>query len=367
MSEAIVQDGFFLCVSIKGDDDFMETMRALVKHHRGEGAIFTQVPQPEMGPNEVKIQVKNTSICGTDVHIYAWDDWAKGRVKPPYVFGHEFSGVVVAVGEQVSTIEVGDHVSAETHIVCGQCTCCRRGESHICLKTKIIGVDRDGCFTEYVVLPEGNCWKNSKEIPFEIASLMEPLGNAVHTALSGDIVSRTVAVMGCGPIGLMAVAVAKASGASKVIAIDPNDYRLHLAEAIGADHCVSPYQEDPVAIGKSLTRGDGVDVLLEMSGHPLAFNQGLEMLIPGGRISVLGIPTRPIEMDVANQVVFKGIQIHGISGRRMYQTWDQMAKLLESNRISLDMLITHRLALEEYEEGFRLMQSGNCGKVVFSL
>jgi len=343
------------------------TMRALVKHYAGEGAILKQVPIPTIGPDEVLIQVKATSICGTDVHIYTWDEWAQSRVKPPYVFGHEFSGVVVEVGENVTSVKVGDHVSAETHIVCGHCSACRRGDFHICLNTQIIGVDRDGCFTEYVALPAENLWINDKELPFENASIMEPMGNAVHTTLSGPIVGKTVAVVGCGPIGLMAVAVAKASGARKVIALDLNEYRLNLAEEMGADHLVRPHKEDPVQSVKALTRGEGVDVVLEMSGHPIAIRQGFEMLTHGGRMSILGLPTRPVELDITNDIVFKGITIHGITGRRMYETWEQTAGLLESGLVDLKPLITHRLSLEDFEEGFELMKSGNCGKVVFSV
>jgi threonine 3-dehydrogenase len=283
------------------------------------------------------------------------------------VFGHEFSGVVVEVGENVKSVQVGDHVSAETHIVCGHCPACRRGDAHVCLNTKIIGVDRDGCFTEYVALPEENLWKNSKELPFEIASLMEPMGNAVHTALSGEVVGKSVAVVGCGPIGLMAVAVAKAAGASKVIALDLNEYRLNLAEEMGATHLVNPSKEDPVKAVMNLTKGYGADVVLEMSGHPTGIRQGFAMLTYGGRMSMLGLPTRPVELDITNEIVFKGVTIHGITGRRMYRTWEQTAGLLESGLVDLSKLITHRLPLEDFEEGFELMKSGNCGKVVFSV
>ncbi|TCS92188.1 L-threonine 3-dehydrogenase [Hazenella coriacea] len=343
------------------------TMRALVKHHSGEGAILKEVPIPTIGPDEVLIKVKATSICGTDIHIYTWDDWAKSRVTPPYVFGHEFSGVVVEIGDHVTSVEVGDHVSAETHIVCGQCSACRRGDGHICLHTQIIGVDRDGCFAEYVALPASNLWKNSKELPFEIASIMEPMGNAVHTTLSGEIVGKSVAVVGCGPIGIMAVAIAKAAGASKVIALDVNEYRLQLAEQMGATHIVHSSQEDPVKMVRAITQGHGVDVVLEMSGHPVAIKQGLEMLVHGGRMSMLGLPTRPVEIDITNQIVFKGITIHGITGRKMFETWEQTAGLLESGKVNLQPLITHQLPFEEFEKGFELMKSGNCGKVVLTI
>ncbi|MBA4494428.1 L-threonine 3-dehydrogenase [Paenactinomyces guangxiensis] len=342
-------------------------MRALVKHHKGEGAILKEVPIPSIGPDEVLIRVKATSICGTDVHIYTWDDWAASRIRPPYVFGHELGGEVVQIGENVTSVQLGDHVSAETHIVCGHCSACRRGDAHVCLNTKIIGVDRDGCFTEYVALPASNLWKNSKELPFEIASLMEPMGNAVHTTLSESIVGKAVAVVGCGPIGLMAVAVARASGAAKVIASDLNEYRLNLAEQMGATHLIRPRTEDPVQTVKAITKGEGADVVLEMSGHPTGIRQGFEMITHGGRISLLGLPGRPVELDITNDIVFKGITVHGITGRRMYETWEQTAGLLESGLVDLKPLITHRLPLEDFEEGFELMKSGNCGKVVFTV
>jgi threonine 3-dehydrogenase len=343
-------------------------MRALVKHHAGEGAILTEVPIPsKLGPDEVLIKVKATSVCGTDLHIYTWDEWAASRVRPPYVFGHEFSGVVVEKGENVFNVEIGDHVSAETHIVCGYCSACRRGDYHVCLNTKIIGVDRDGCFAEYIVMPAQNLWKNSKDLPFEIASVMEPMGNAVHTVLSGEVAGRSVAVVGCGPIGLMAVAVAKAAGASKVIAIDLNEYRLNLAEQMGATHLVRPDREDPVKTVKEITRGDGVDVSLEMSGHPVAVRQAFQMLTPGGRISILSLPVRPVELDITNEIVFKGITVKGITGRRMYETWKQTSSFLESGLVDLKPLITHRMALEDFEEGFAAMKSGQSGKVVFLL
>lgn len=343
-------------------------MPALVKHQAGEGAFIQLVEIPEdLAPDEVLVEVKATSICGTDVHIYTWDDWAKSRVKPPYTFGHEFGGVVVQVGSQVKHVKVGDHVSAETHIVCGHCVACRRGDAHVCLNTKIIGVDREGCFTKYVKLPAENIWINSKELPFEIASIMEPMGNAVHTVLSGEVAGRSVAVVGCGPIGLMAVAVAKASGASRVMALDVNDYRLDLAETMGATDLIRSHRVDVLKEIHSITKGDGVDVVLEMSGHPVAMDQAFKMVTPGGRVSILSLPTSPVTIDITNDIVFKGITVKGITGRRMYDTWQQVAGLLESGQVDLKPLITHRIALEDYEEGFELMKAGKCGKVVFQL
>lgn len=343
-----------------------ETMRALVKHHEGYGARVEEVPVPQVRDNEVLIRIKNTSICGTDVHIYTWDDWAKSRVKPPYICGHELSGEVVEIGKNVTSIRVGDHVSAESHLVCGVCAACRRGDEHVCYNTRIIGVDCNGCFAEYISLPEVNCWKNSKELPFEIATLMEPMGNAVHTVLSGEVLGKSVAVIGCGPIGVMAVAIAKAAGASKVIAIEPSQFRLELASKMGAHYCI-PSNEDVCAVIKEITNGEGVNVVCEMSGHPKGIEQGFNMLSLGCRMSILGLPTHPVEIDITNHVVFKGVQIHGIAGRRLYQTWEQTAALLESGLVNLEPLITHRFPMTNFKEGFDLMQRGECGKVVFHI
>lgn len=352
---------------MKGESFLGKTMQALVKHHAGVGALLQKVPIPKINSHEVLIRVRNTSICGTDVHIYAWDDWAKSRVKPPYICGHELSGEVVEIGESVTSIQVGDHVSAESHLVCGVCSACRRGDEHVCYNTKIIGVDCDGCFAQYIALPELNCWKNSKNLSFEVASLMEPMGNAVHTVLSGEILGKTVAVIGCGPIGIMAVAIAKAAGASKVIAVEPNQYRADLAKKMGATHCIFPSEENVLGTITDITNGEGVNVVCEMSGHPVGLKHGFEMVGYGGRMSILGLPTCLIEVDIANHVVFKGIQIHGIVGRRLYQTWEQTAALLESGLVDLKPLITHRLPMTDYKEGFELMKSGNCGKVVFHI
>ncbi|TMW73283.1 L-threonine 3-dehydrogenase [Alteribacter natronophilus] len=340
------------------------TMKAIVKAERSPGAKLEQVPIPEIGDGEVLIQVKATSICGTDVHIYAWDEWSQSRVNPPYVFGHEFAGIVVEKGKNVTNVEVGDHVSAETHIVCGECSQCLTGQAHICANTQIIGVDRDGCFAEYVALPAQNMWKNDPDLPFDVASVQEPLGNGVHTVLAGDVAGKSVAVIGCGPIGIMAVGVAKACGASEVIAFDLNDYRLDLAKKMGADTIVNSSTEDPLEEVNKLTGGNGVDVVCEMSGHPVAMNQGFKMVTNGGRVSILSLPVRPVEIDVTNDIVFKGITVQGITGRRMYDTWQQVSGLLGSGRVDVKPMITHHFPLEEFEKGFNLMIEGRCGKVV---
>jgi len=339
-------------------------MKAIVKDQRAPGATLKEVPIPQIKDQEVLIQVKATSICGTDLHIYTWDEWSQSRVKPPYVFGHEFAGIVVEKGHLVTNVEVGDHVSAETHIVCGHCPQCLTGQAHICANTKIIGVDRDGCFAEYVALPAENMWKNDPELSFDEASVQEPFGNAVHTVLAGDVVGKTVAVIGCGPIGIMAVGVAKAAGASQIIAFDLNDYRLNLAEKMGATRTVNSLHEDPLTIVRELTNGQGVDVVCEMSGHPVAMDQGFKMLTNGGRISILSLPVKPVTIDVTNDIVFKGITVQGITGRKMYQTWQQVSGLLGSGQVDLKPMITHHFPLEEFEKGFELMKAGICGKVI---
>ncbi|WP_199868536.1 L-threonine 3-dehydrogenase [Virgibacillus senegalensis] len=340
------------------------TMKALVKSRQDKGAEIQQVAIPPIGDREVLIKVKATSICGTDVHIYNWDEWSQSRVRPPYVFGHEFAGEVVETGDKVTKVAVGDYVSAETHIVCGHCPQCLTGKYHICENTQIIGVDRDGCFAEYVALPEDNLWKNPEDMPVEIASVQEPMGNAVHTVLSGDVAGKSVAIIGCGPIGIMAVGVAKAAGASQVIALDLNDYRLDLANQMGATTIINSSRENPVDRVKELTQGHGVDVVCEMSGHPTAINQGFKMVTNGGRVSILSLPTKPVEIDITDDIVFKGITVQGITGRKMFETWQQVSRLLDSKQVDLSPMITHHFPLEDFEKGFDLMNAGKCGKVV---
>ncbi|PLT31626.1 L-threonine 3-dehydrogenase [Peribacillus deserti] len=339
-------------------------MKALVKHHRGFGAELRMVDIPQIQEDEVLIKVKATSICGTDVHIYTWDEWSQSRVNPPYVFGHEFSGEVVEIGSKVTSVEIGDFVSAETHIVCGSCPQCLTGQYHICKNTKIIGVDTGGCFAEYVALPAVNLWKNPKDMPVDTASVQEPMGNAVHTVLAGETAGKTVAVIGCGPIGIMAVGVAKAAGASQVIALDLNDYRLNLAKEMGATTIINSAKENPLEVIDALTGGNGVDVVCEMSGHPIAMNQGFKMVTNGGRVSILSLPVRPVEIDVTNDIVFKGVTVQGITGRQMFKTWQQVSNLLASGQVDVKPMITHHFPLEEFEKGFDLMIKGECGKVV---
>lgn len=338
-------------------------MKAVIKAEAAPGAQMAMVDIPEVAPGEVLIRVKATSICGTDVHIYNWDPWARTRIKPPMVFGHEFAGEIVELGEGVTTLGVGDYVSAETHVVCNTCYQCRTGQAHICKDVAIIGVDRPGCFAEYVSIPEGNAWVNPPEMPPEVASIQEPFGNAVHTALSTDLAAKTVLVTGCGPIGLMAIAIARAAGVTAVYGTEVVPYRLELASRIGAELALNPTEVDVESEIMTATAGCGVDVLLEMSGSPSAIHEGLAVLRSGGFVALLGIPSLPMELDLAEEIIFKGATVYGVSGRRIWKTWYQTRSLLTSGAVDVKPIITHKLPLEEFEQGLELMSSGECGKV----
>lgn len=339
-------------------------MKAIIKQQPAPGATMVEMEKPSIKDNEILIKVMATSICGTDYHIYSWDQWSQNRIKTPQVMGHEFAGEVVAVGPNVKKIRIGDVVSAETHIVCERCELCQTGEAHICQETKILGVDTQGTFAEYVAIPEQNAWLNDPTVAPEYLCIQEPLGNAVHTVLSGDIIGKSIAIVGCGPIGLMAIDVAKAVGASKVFAIEVNQYRMDLAKSLGADVVINPLKEDVIARVLAETNGQGVDVVAEMSGNAVAIQQALKYIKLGGRMSMLGIPNDEVSIDIAKDVVFKGLKIHGITGRRMYETWYQVKGLIQSGKLNLDKIVTHRFPMEAYEEGMALMASGDCGKVV---
>jgi threonine 3-dehydrogenase len=342
-------------------------MKALVKASAAPGMEMREVPVPAIGPTDVLVAVETASVCGTDLHIYHWDEWAQNRIKPPYTPGHEFCGTIAAVGELVQGLAVGDFVSAEMHIACGHCLQCRTGQAHVCQFVKILGVDGDGAFADYVRIPAGNVWKLSPQIPRDFGSLFDPFGNAVHTALSGPIAAQTVAVTGCGPIGLFSIAIAKACGASRVFAIEPNANRRELARRMGADVLLDPSAEDVDAKIKADTGGNGVDVLLEMSGHPAAIRQGFGLLRNGGRASLLGLPSRPFELDIANAIIFKGAVVHGINGRKMYETWYQAEALMRDPRMDLGPVITHRLPLAKFDEAMKLLESGEASKILLTV
>jgi threonine 3-dehydrogenase len=340
------------------------TMKALRKVEAARGLSMTSAPVPAIGAADVLVRVKTASICGTDLHIYGWDRWSQGRIKPPVTLGHEFCGVVERVGEDVTAVKPGDFVSAEMHVNCGHCHQCRMGEAHICQNLRIIGIDQDGAFAEFVKIPASNIWKLDPAIPEHYGAILDPLGNAVHTVLAGPIAGQTVLVTGCGPIGLMSIAVAKACGSSTVFATETNEQRRAMAKKMGADVALNPATEDAVAKILGATSGTGVDVLLEMSGNPLAIQQGFKALRAGGRASLLGIPTENVPLDLVNDVIFKGATVQGIYGRRMYETWVQMTALLKAGRVNLEPLFGEREPLEKFENAFAKLQGGLAGKIL---
>ena len=340
------------------------TMMAVVKPQAAPGAEVREVKIPVFGPTDVLVKVKVASICGTDLHIYDWDRWAQNRIHPPLIPGHEFCGEVVAFGDEVTSVKEGDFVSAEMHVACGKCLQCRTGEAHICQNVKIIGVDRDGAFAEYVVIPESNIWKLDPAIPLEYASILDPLGNAVHTVLAGEIAAKTVAITGCGPIGLFSIAVARAVGATTVFAIEVNDHRRRLARNMKADFVLDPSKEDAKAIVMEKTGGLGVDVVLEMAGHPDAIRTAFDIVRRGGRISLLGLTSKPISLNFSEDIIFKGITVQGINGRRMYQTWYQMTALLKAGKLDLHPVITDRIAMKDFPQAMERLKTGEASKIL---
>jgi threonine 3-dehydrogenase len=341
-----------------------ETMLAVVKAEPKAGAEIRDVRIPEIGLQDVLVRVKVASVCGTDLHIYNWDAWAQRRIHPPLIPGHEFCGEVAAVGAEVTTVKPGDFVSAEMHVACGKCLQCRTGDAHICQFVKIIGVDADGAFAEYVRIPESNIWKIDPAIPPEYASVLDPLGNAVHTVLAGEIAARTVAITGCGPIGLFAIAVARAVGATTVFAIETNAHRRKIAEKMKADYVLDPSSEDVRARVLELTDGQGADVVLEMAGHPDAIRTAFDIVRRGGRISLLGLTNRPVSLNFSEDIIFKGITIQGINGRRMYQTWYQMTALLKAGKLDLHPVITDRMAMKDFSRGMERLKTGEASKIL---
>lgn len=340
-------------------------MKALAKLHAQEGIwMVTDAPIPEPGHNDLLIKIRKTAICGTDIHIYNWDDWSRKTIPVPMIVGHEYVGEVVAIGQEVRGFSIGDRVSGEGHITCGHCRNCRAGRTHLCRNTIGVGVNRQGCFAEYLVIPAFNAFRIPDNISDELAAIFDPFGNAVHTALSFDLVGEDVLISGAGPIGIMAAAVCKHVGARNVVITDINDYRLELARTMGVTRAVNVAHEDLRAVMRELGMTEGFDVGLEMSGAPPAFRTLLEVMNHGGRIALLGIP--PCEMAIDwNQVIFKGLFIKGIYGREMFETWYKMAALIQSG-LDLTPIITHRYAIDDFQQGFDEMRSGRSGKVVLS-
>jgi len=339
-------------------------MQALVKAQSAPGAQLEQRPRPALGPNDVLVAVQAASICGTDLHIYSWDPVMRERIRPPMVFGHEFCGVVEAVGSEVEAVKPGQFVSAEMHVACGHCLQCRIGQQHICQNLKIIGIDLDGCFAQFVKIPASNILPIDPAIPRDYAAVLDPLGNAVHTVLAGEIAGQTVAVVGCGPIGLMAIQVARACGAAAIFAIEVKEQRLELARRVGADATFNPGKSNVIAAVREATGGAGADVVLEMSGNERAIQQAFQLLRGGGRISLLGLPAQPVTLDLVPDVIFKGATVQGIYGRRMYDTWHRMLSLLKAGRLNLEPIISQRLPLQEFARAFELLSKGEASKIL---
>jgi threonine 3-dehydrogenase len=344
-------------------------MRALVKESAGPGIVLRDVPVPTCGPTEALIQVHHAGVCGTDLHIWEWDSWASNRLKPPVIIGHEFAGRITQLGKEAAQdnlLAVGDLVTAEGHVVCGHCLQCRLGDGHLCRRTQIIGVDRDGAFADFIVMPASNVIKLDG-IPTEIGAIMDPLGNAVHTVLEAQVPGSTVLVLGCGPIGCFAVGVARAAGASLVIASDFNPTRLELAREMGAQVTLNPGTDDVVARVRELTGGDGVDLVCEMSGHPSGHAQALAAARMGGRVNLLGTPNRTTEVDFARDIIFKGLTLYGVTGRKMYQTWHQMRRFLRAGQLDPRPVITHRFPLECIRDAIQVIKDGQAGKVILEI
>ncbi|MEM9302369.1 MAG: L-threonine 3-dehydrogenase [Pseudomonadota bacterium] len=338
-------------------------MRALVKRHAEPGMWMEEVPIPEAGPGEVRIRLEKTAICGTDLHIFLWDEWSQRTIKPGLVIGHEFVGHIESIGAGVRGYEVGQRVSAEGHIACGVCRNCKRGRAHLCVNTVGIGVNRNGAFAEYIVVPATNLWSIPDAIASELAAFFDPFGNAAHCALKFDLIGEDVLITGAGPIGIIAAGICRHVGARHVVVTDVNDYRLRLAEEMGATRTINVMNESIHEVTGQLGL-EGFDVGLEMSGNTKAFEDMLEHMYPSGKIALLGIlpPDAQINWD---EVIFKGLELHGIYGRLMYETWYKMTQMLLTG-FPLHRVLTHQISIDDFQDGFELMRSGQCGKVVCS-
>jgi len=342
----------------------MKKMKALVKKYDKPGIWMDEIPVPEIGINDVLIKIKKTSICGTDIHIYNWDEWAKKTIPVPMAIGHEYVGTIEAFGSNVQDVKIGELVSGEGHIVCGHCRNCRAGRRHLCQNTSGVGVNRPGCFAEYLSIPVSNIWHCDPNIPTDVLSVFDPFGNAVHTALSFDVLGEDVLVTGAGPIGIMAAAIAKHSGARFVVITDMNPYRLELAKKVGVTRAVDVSKEKLRDIIKELGMKEGFDVGLEMSGSPKALNDMIDVIVHGGKIALLGILPSSAAVNW-EKVVFNGLTLKGIYGREMFETWYKMSVMVQSG-LDITPLITHRYPIDQYQEAFELMKSGNSGKIILN-
>ena len=337
-------------------------MKALVKKLPERGIWLEDVPEPKVGTNDVCIRITHTAICGSDLHIYDWDEWAQRTLDLPLVTGHEFCGIVEEIGPGVTHYKPGTRVSGEGHITCGYCRNCRAGKRHLCQKTIGIGIQRAGCFAEYLVLPESNVWPIHMDIPSEIAAFFDPFGNAAHTALSYEMVGEDVLITGAGPIGIMAVAICSFVGARNIVITDMNDFRLELARKMGATKTINVKNERIGNVYSELNMTSGFDVGLEMSGSPDAFRDMLENMYHGGRIALLGLLPKSTQINW-DDIIFKGLHVKGIYGREMFETWYKMTQMLRSG-LDISGVLTHRFPIDDYKNGFEIMESGNCGKVV---
>lgn len=345
-----------------------DTMKAAVKVRPAPGATdVKRVPRPKIAPTEALVRVKIASICGTDLHIFDWDEWSQHRIHPPLIQGHEMAGEVERIGDEVTTVEKGDYVTFEGHISCGHCYECRTGQAHVCRNLRIMGIDRDGAFAEYVAVPASNLVVNDPSLPLEVATIQDPLGNATQVVMNANVPGKSIAIFGLGPIGLMAVALTKALSASQVLAIEhKNEYRKKLAKQLGADVVL---ESDETTVDKilELTDGDGVHDVLEFSGAPPALQQALRVVRPGGGIHLLGLYSNSVTLNLSDDVIMRGVTLYGITGRRMFQTWYQMGGILKSGRVDLKPLVTHRFPLDEYEKALETVRSRQCGKVVLDV
>src|SRR6266571_4300333 len=341
-------------------------MQAIVKETPAPGLTVKSVPKPTAGPGDVLIAVRHAGVCGTDLHIADGDAWAQGRLKPPLVVGHEFAGEIVALGDGVAELKVGQAVTAEGHLVCGHCVQCRTGNGHICRNTRIIGVDLDGAFAEYIAMPATNVLPLNG-IPTTVGAVMDPMGNAFHTVLTADVSGSTVFIVGCGPIGCFAAGIARAAGAAKVIASDVNPKRLELARAMGAHLLINAARDDVVRTVLQETGGEGADVVCEMSGIPSALHQAFAAVRMGGRVQLLGIPKGAVPVDFASEIIFKGITVYGVIGRKMYETWDHMRRYLTSGLLDPRPVITHQFPLARIEEALAAIRSGGAGKIILEI
>jgi threonine 3-dehydrogenase len=353
--------------SVSSDSALPATMNAVLKPHAASGFEFqTSAPVPSVGPQDVLIRVTHTGICGTDLHITEWDAWSASRIKPPLVYGHEFCGSVASIGSSVTRVAVGDFVTAEMHLPCGDCPACRDEKPHICQTVEIAGVDRNGSYADYIALPEAQIIRLPEGISRETAACLDAVGNAVHVASKVPIKDKTVLITGCGPIGLFAVAAARALGAKAIYASDVQAFRLDLAKRVKADVVYNAADVNVLEAVLAETQGDGVDVVLEMSGHPAAIETGLDALKPGGAMVLLGIPPKPITLDFPKHILFKETRILGVTGREMFRTWEIMLELLVSGRLDVSPLITHRFPAEKFGDAIALMQTGESGKVILN-